>query len=98
MGQKQNQKGGDLARKQHSIYAEKVKERRQLRRESLSQNKENKRKNESIMKGYATATAATTTTTTASNDAFSTKPNNDNFAREISVKELKGPCWFFPVA
>ena len=29
-------KRGDLARKQYSIYAKKVKERRQLRRESLS--------------------------------------------------------------
>ena len=44
-------KGGYLARKQYSIYAKKVKERRQLRRESLSLKKENKRKNESIMKG-----------------------------------------------
>ena len=43
--------------------------------------------------GFAAAYA----TTTASNDAFSTKPNNDNFARDISVKELKGLCWFFPV-
>ena len=42
--------------------------------------------------GFAAAYA-----TTASNDAFSTKPNNDNFARDISVKELKGLCWFFPV-
>ena len=36
-------------------------------------------------------------TTTASNDAFSTQPNNDNFAREICVKELTGLCWFFAV-
>ena len=30
-------------------------------------------------------------------DAFSTNSNNDNFAREICVKELKGLCWFFAV-
>ena len=48
-----------------------------------------------VAAAYATATAAATTT--ASNDSFSTKPNNDNFAREICVKELKRFGWFFPV-
>ena len=53
------------------------------------------RKQEEERKHHEGFAAAYATTTTASNDAFSTKPNNDNFARDISVKELKGLCCSF---